>query len=98
MARRRLPLLKNVQVSPRRCWAGLYEVTPDHHPVLGKAPGVEGFYLACGFSGHGIMHSPATGRAMAEWILHGAPRLMDCSSLGLERFAEGRLFQDTAVL
>jgi len=98
MAWRRLPRLREAQVSPRRSWAGLYEMTPDHHPVLGKAPGVEGLYLANGFSGHGVMHSPATGRLLAELIVHGEARTMDISPLGLERFARGELMEDIGVL
>ncbi len=65
----RMPLLENVGLSSR--WAGLYEVSPDAHPLLGKVPEVEGFYLINGFSGHGFMHSPACGLLLAEEILDG---------------------------
>ncbi len=94
----RVPCFIDVEVNPRRCWAGLYEVTPDHHSILGAVPGVEGFYLANGFSGHGVMHSPATGRIVSEIILHGQSSLIDASVLSIERFAQGRLLKETAVI
>ena len=67
----RLPCLEEAEVNPKRAWAGLYEMTPDHHPVMGPVKEVPGFFLANGFSGHGVMHSPATGRIVADLILHG---------------------------
>jgi sarcosine oxidase, subunit beta len=94
----RVPCLENAEVNPRRAWAGLYEMTPDHYPVLGAVPGVPGFYLATGFSGHGVMHSPATGRIIADLILHGESDVVDARPLGFQRFAEGRLLTETAVL
>jgi sarcosine oxidase, subunit beta len=94
----RVPCLEDAEVNPRRAWAGLYEMTPDHYPVLGAVPGVPGFYLATGFSGHGVMHSPATGRIMADLILRGESDVVDARPLGFQRFAEGRLFTETAVL
>ena len=60
-AAERVPIFESVAVNPKRAWAGLYEMTPDHHSILGPAPGLEGFFLANGFSGHGVMHAPATG-------------------------------------
>jgi sarcosine oxidase, subunit beta len=94
----RVPVLEEVEVNPSRAWAGLYEMTPDHHPILGGAPGIPGFYLANGFSGHGVMHSPATGKIMADLILTGATSLIDAKLLDYARFAEGRLIEETAVL
>ncbi len=94
----RVPCLAEAEVNPRRCWAGLYEVTPDHHAIIGPAPGVEGFYLANGFSGHGVMHSPATGRIISDLILRAGAPLIDAAPLGLSRFAENRLLHETAVL
>ena len=94
----RLPVLEEAEINPKRAWAGLYEMTPDHHPVLGPVPGVPGFFLANGFSGHGVMHSPATGRILADLIVHGKSDLIDTSVLGLDRFAAGRLIHETAVL
>ncbi len=98
LAYRRLPCLRDTQISPRRCWAGLYEVAPDHHAVLGPVPGVAGLYLANGFSGHGVMHAPATGRLLADLIVNGKTALLDVSPLRIERFARGELLQETGVL
>ncbi|MGA9773643.1 MAG: FAD-binding oxidoreductase [Blastocatellia bacterium] len=94
----RVPEFADAKVNPSRCWAGMYEMTPDHHAIIGRAPGVEGLYLANGFGGHGVMHSPATGRVVSELILHGQSRFIDASSLRAERFAEGKLLEETAVL
>ena len=94
----RLPVLEEAEVNPKRAWAGLYEMTPDHHPVLGPVAGLPGFFLANGFSGHGVMHSPATGRILADLIVHGKSDLVDTGLLGLDRFASGRLIHETAVL
>jgi sarcosine oxidase subunit beta len=94
----RVPCLESVEVNPKRAWAGLYEMTPDHYPIIGPAPQVPGLYFANGFSGHGVMHSPATGRIVSDLILHGRSSLVDAGVLGIERFAEGRLLTETAVL
>ena len=93
----RVPRLAEVGVNPRQCWAGLYEVTPDHHAVIGPAPGVEGFYLANGFSGHGVMHSPAAGRIVAD-LIQGRDTFLDASALGMERFTSGQLLVEQAVI
>jgi len=69
-------------------WAGLYEMTPDRHPIIGPAP-VAGLHLANGFSGHGFQHAPVVGKLLAERIVDGAARTVDVSSLGLDRFAAG---------
>ena len=95
---KRLPCLEDAEVNPRRAWAGLYAMTPDHHSVLGPVAEVPGFFLANGFSGHGVMHSPATGRILADLILKGATEIVDARLLGLDRFACGRLLEETAVL
>ena len=97
-AANRVPIFENVAVNPKRAWAGLYEMTPDHHPVLGPVSGVPGFFLANGFSGHGVMHAPATGKILADLILKGHSDLVDTSLLGLARFGEGRMIEETAVL
>jgi sarcosine oxidase subunit beta len=73
-------------------------MTPDHHPILGESPTVPGFYLANGFSGHGVMHAPATGKILSDIILNGSTDLIDASLLDLSRFAEGRMIHETAVL
>ena len=94
----RLPCLEEAEVNPRRAWAGLYEVTPDHHPVLGPVEDLPGFFLANGFSGHGVMHSPATGKILSDLILKGTCDLVDTDLLGFHRFASGHLLAETAVL
>jgi sarcosine oxidase subunit beta len=94
----RLPCLAGAELERSRCRAGLYEVTPDHHAIIGEAPNVRGLYLANGFSGHGVMHSPATGRVMAELILEGEARVLDISTLSAGRFAGGRWLEETAVI
>jgi glycine/D-amino acid oxidase-like deaminating enzyme len=94
----RVPCLADASVNPRRAWAGLYEMTPDHHAIIGPAPNVDGLYFVNGFSGHGVMHSPASGRITADLILHGRSELTDASQLSISRFKEGRLLEETAVL
>jgi sarcosine oxidase subunit beta len=94
----RVPCFEDLQVNPARGWAGLYEMTPDHHAILGPIPQVPGLFLANGFSGHGVMHSPATGKILADLILNGASSLIDARALSIERFAEGRLIEETVVL
>jgi sarcosine oxidase subunit beta len=94
----RVPRLAEAEVNPRRAWAGLYEMTPDHHAIIGPAPDVTGLYFVNGFSGHGVMHSPASGRITADLILNGRSNLIDAAQLNLERFATGRLLEETAVL
>ena len=97
-AAHRAPLLARAVVDESLCRAGLYEMTPDHHAIIGLAPEVRGLFLANGFSGHGVMHSPATGRLVSELILYGKTRLLDIRPLGLERFAAGRLIEETSIL
>jgi len=78
-------------------WAGLYEVTPDAHPIFGGTP-VDGFYIVGGFSGHGFMHGPIAGKLMAEFILDGSFSTVDVSPLDLARFGEGRLVHEYNVV
>jgi sarcosine oxidase subunit beta len=94
----RFPLVSEVPIDPRHCWAGLYPETADHHAIVGFCGEVEGFVLCAGFGGHGIMHSPAAGRAVAELITRGACRSFDLHALRLARFAEGDLTIESAVL
>ncbi len=96
-ARHRAPFLCETEVVREKCRAGLYENTPDHHAILGGCE-VEGLYFANGFSGHGVMHSPATGRALAEIILDGKATFLDVSCLELKRFATGELLHETAFI
>jgi sarcosine oxidase subunit beta len=94
----RVPVFEDLPINPKRAWAGLYEMTPDHHPILGPVPEVPGFFCANGFSGHGVMHAPATGRILSDLILTGKTDLIDVSLLNLSRFAENRFIEETAVL
>lgn len=92
----RMPLLERTGIARR--WGGLYEVTPDHHPIIGPVEGLDGFYLLAGFSGHGFMHGPAAGLLLAEEILDGRSRTLDLAPLRLERFARGWTFEESLVL
>jgi sarcosine oxidase subunit beta len=80
----RLPILERARISGG--WAGLRPLTPDEHAIIGWAPGVDSFFLAVGFCGHGFQHSPATGRLVAEWLTDGRPS-MDMSVFDPTRFA-----------
>ena len=94
----RVPVFENVAVNPKRAWAGLYEVTPDHHCILGAVDEVRGFFLANGFSGHGVMHAPSTGKILSDLILTGSTSVVNPELLSVNRFATGRLLEETAVL
>jgi sarcosine oxidase subunit beta len=78
-----------------RAWAGLYDMTPDAHPIIGWVG--DGVYAACGFSGHGFMQSPAVGKAVAEELLDGESSF-DLTPYRLERFEEGAVFPEELVL
>lgn len=91
----RMPILEKAQIL--RGWGGLYEITPDYHPILGQIPGVTGLYCAVGFSGHGFMHAPITGKLLAELIIDGKTSI-DISPLSLTRFAEGRSIRELNVI
>ena len=97
-AAERVPSMATVEVNPKRAWAGLYEMSPDHHAILGPAPECPNIYYATGFSGHGVMHSPATGKILADLLLEGSTSLIDASVLSAARFQQGRAIQETAVL
>jgi len=85
----RVPALENARIA--RGWAGLYEISPDNHAILGKVPEVEGLILANGFSGHGFQHSPAVGKVIAELITEGRATTIDITPLSIERFKRGEL-------
>ncbi len=91
----RLPMLESAGLASRL--AGLYENTPDAHPIYGITP-VEGFYVVTGFSGHGFMHGPISGKLMSEIILDGSAHTVDVSMLDLARFDEGRLMHEYNVV
>jgi len=86
-AMQRLPLLADAEIVAE--WAGLYEVTPDDQPILGRIPHVNGLLACAGFSGHGLMHGPAAGMLMAEEILDGRAKTIDIDPLRWSRFELG---------
>ena len=99
LAADRVPCFENLAVNPKRAWAGLYEMSPDHHAIIGPVPELAGFFCANGFSGHGVMHSPATGRMVADLVLHGKTDVVyNVEGLSPARFAKGELLHETAVL
>ncbi len=85
----RLPLLEKAGLLSH--WAGLYEVTPDAHPIMGRVPTLEGFYVVAGFSGHGFMHGPIAGLLMAEEIVDGQAHTVDIAPFRYDRFLVGDL-------
>jgi len=91
----RMPALEKANV--KTGWAGFYEDTPDKHPILGRIAAVPGFISAAGFSGHGLMHAPAAGEAIAELIVDGKTTL-DISALSFDRFARGDLIREHNVI
>ncbi|MCL2821679.1 MAG: FAD-binding oxidoreductase [Firmicutes bacterium] len=90
-----LPPLKDLNIV--RQWAGLYNMSLDRQPIYDKVPGVEGMYLAAGYSGHGFMLGPATGVVMAEMILGQKPTV-DVSMLSYDRFEKGNLVLEPSVV
>jgi sarcosine oxidase subunit beta len=94
----RFPFLQDLPIDQSRCWAGLYPETPDHHAIVGEDPHVAGLVHCVGFGGHGVMHAPAAGQAVAELITLGSSDTFDLRPLRPSRFAEGDLVVETAVL
>jgi len=93
----RVPLLRGVPVDRAQCWAGLYEMSPDKHAIVGRAPRFANAWLANGSSGHGVMHAPAIGEIVARMIA-GAPLPFDVRALRPERFAEGAATKGASLL
>ncbi|HEX8969642.1 MAG TPA: FAD-binding oxidoreductase [Chloroflexota bacterium] len=81
---RRMPLLESAGLAHH--WAGLYEMTPDAHPLIGRLEPLANAYIVAGFSGHGFMHGPIAGKLLAELILDGGTRTLDISALRPGRF------------
>jgi sarcosine oxidase subunit beta len=88
-AHERVPCLRQAEIDRTGSWAGLYEMSPDSHVIVGPAPGLENLFLMNGSSGHGVMHSPALGQVLAELILDGEARSVNVHALRPSRFAEG---------
>lgn len=95
VAVKRLPALGEAAVS--HAWAGLYEMTPDHNPIIGPAPEIGGFYTIAGFSGHGFQHSPAAGRILAD-LMTGADPRFDIAPFAHDRFARRAAPQELNVV
>jgi len=88
----RVPVLEKARIM--RGWAGLYEISPDQHAIIGSFPELQGFICANGFSGHGFQHSPAVGLLVAEVITTGQSRTLDIHCLRPQRFREGDLIHE----
>jgi sarcosine oxidase subunit beta len=93
--KRRCPALASARI--KHAWAGLYEMTPDDHPVLGRTA-IEGFLCGCGFAGHGFMHSPRAARLLAESLLSPDRPSPELELFSLQRFSNGKLIKTTSLL
>ena len=93
---RRLPAA--MEVRDVHGWAGHYEMTPDHNPVLGEHPSLAGFIFASGFSGHGLMMSPATALIVSELVRLGQSRTFDIAPFAVDRFERGAGVRDGATI
>jgi sarcosine oxidase subunit beta len=98
IARARVPPLRDVAIDRAGSWAGLYEMSPDHHALLGPAPGCPGMVLVNGSSGHGVMHAPALGQLAAEIVAHGRALALDVHALRPSRFAENDPVRGSSLL
>jgi sarcosine oxidase subunit beta len=92
---RRAPRLGTAGI--QAAWAGLYEVTPDHQPILGPVDELEGFWCACGFSGHGFQQAPAVGYLLAQWFSGQAPEV-PLDIFAHRRFATGNVEPERNVV
>jgi len=93
----RFPLLEEARLAKKQCWAGLYGISPDHMPILGRHPEMPNYLHASGFSGHGVMHSPATGMLIAEEILDGRAHSIDIDELRITRFRNMSVQSETNI-
>jgi sarcosine oxidase subunit beta len=85
----RFPWWEDLGVDMRGSWWGYYGVSPDNSPIIGLHPGASTWIDACGFSGHGIMHAPATGLAVAELVTQGRATTVDVAAFRHDRFLAG---------
>jgi len=90
-----VPILKEVHMV--RQWAGLYNMSRDAQPILGEHPQLKGFYMSVGFSGHGFMLAPVTGKLIAELILDGKTSI-PIDKLDIGRFERGELIHEPSVV
>jgi glycine/D-amino acid oxidase-like deaminating enzyme len=92
----RIPAMQQLRLTS--AWAGHYEVNLlDHNGVVGPDPALPNLIYATGFSGHGVMHAPATGRAVAELVVHGGYRSLDLTPLGFDRIARNAPIVEATV-
>jgi sarcosine oxidase subunit beta len=94
----RFPSLEGKRIHPKHCWAGLYPETPDGNAIIGEPPSAPRFIQCVGFGGHGLMHSPAAGKAVAELVMKGRCDTFDLGPLRTSRFEEGDFVVEKAVL
>ena len=92
----RIPALQKIELEEG--WAGLYEMTDDHNPLIGEHPSLSGFFVAAGFSGHGLMMAPAVGHAVSALLVGGRAEAIDISPFDVARFSRGQPFQDEAMI
>lgn len=95
---RRFPILERAGLAEKLCWAGSYEITPDHMPILGRHPQIANYADASGFSGHGVMHAPATGLLIAEEVLDGRAHTIGIDELRIARFTGHALHRERNVI
>src|SRR5262245_40137907 len=88
----RLPVFS--QTTMRGGWAGMIMMSPDGRPIIDQIPGISGLYVMLGDSGTSFKTSPAIGKCLAEWIVHGKPRTVDLTPFRSTRFAEGQPWHD----
>lgn len=94
---KRIPVFERIKMT--RAWAGHYEMSQfDHNAFIGWMPGVDKLMVASGFSGHGMQHSPATGRGVAELVLHGSFQTLDLSPLSLDRLTRDERINELNVI
>jgi sarcosine oxidase subunit beta len=94
----RFPWLLEAPLDPSGAWAGTYDLTPDHYPILGRLPEESEWLNACGFSGHGVMQAPMAGLLTAEEALDGKAHTLDISTLRIDRLRGHELRVEQMVL
>ncbi len=92
----RFPWFSSLGLDLKGAWWGYYAETPDKNAILGPVPGLEGAWVATGFSGHGAQHAPAVGRRLADWMLEG--KAAGLSAFSLARFARGRRVSEAGIV